>query len=259
MKLIALNPTKKRGRKKTAKKTAAKKTGKKKPAKKTAAKKKGATMAKKKTKTPAKRRPRKNPSVKRTVRRARRAVGVLGPIEDAAKDMLPMSAGMLGAKVVQRKFGNGHSELEEWDWKDYLMGGLGTLATQLGAKHILRVPAKTQKEIIKGGMFYLLTKAVLTELVPLSDTAKEWLGEDGRVYKPGDTYVQPQTGETFVLGESGDWAAQSNMRQMVGAVIDDEESEVLLGEGVTPVTALGEGVTPVTSLGALPAYPQGIF
>jgi len=249
LKLIALNPTKRKktgGRKAAAKKPAAKKTAKKKAAKKTA-KKKGVNMAKKKSAT--KRRARKNPSVKKTVRRARRAVGVLGPIEGAAKSMLPMLAGALSAKVVQRKFGGGPSELENWEWKDYLMGGLGTIGAGLLAKSALRMTQAQQQKILEGGLLYLAMKAVTTELVPKSATAMAWLGEDGNEYRPGDTYTS-QTGETFVLGESGDWQSQTNVpARLVGATIEDE-SEVLLGEGVGPVTALGEGVGPVTALGA---------
>ena len=253
MKLIALNPRKKTGgRKKTAaKKKPAKKQAAKKQAAKKPARKKGANMAKRKKATPKRRRARRNPSVKRTVRRARRAVGALGPIEGAAKSMLPMLAGALSAKVVQRKFGGGKSELENWEWKDYLMGGLGTIGAGILAKSALRMSVSQQQKILEGGFVFLAMKAITTELVPKSTTAMEWLGEDGEVWRPGDTYTSPATGETFVLGESGDWQSQTDVpARLVGATIEDEDNEVLLGEGVGPVTALGEGVGPVTALGA---------
>jgi len=276
MKLIALNPRKKAAKKRPAKKKAAKRKAAKKPAGRKPAKKKavkrtakakGANMAKRK-KTTRRRPARKNPSARRTVRRARRAVGMLGPVEGAAKSMLPMFAGMLSAKVVQRKFGGGKSELENWEWKDYLMGALGTAGASVLSKSVLKLSAAQQQKVLEGGMFFLLSKALLTELVPMSDTAKEWLGEDGRTWRAGDRYVNQGTGETFVLGENGEWYDQTNVRgigggydepRLVGAAIEDEDNEVMLGEGMTPVTALGEGMTPVTALGGLPAYPQGIF
>lgn len=192
------------------------------------------------------RRARRNPSTKTIVRRAR-SNSLFGPVEGAARNMGMMMLGAMAAKAIQRRAGNGKSEAENWEWKDYAWASAGVLGASVLAKSVLKRSTADQQRILEGGMLMILFKAVTQELVPMSETATKWLGDDDNYYSPGDEYVT-QTGETYVLGSNGSWSEQSNIPRLVGATIEDEP-EVLLGEGAGPVTSLGEGVTPVTNLG----------
>ena len=214
MKILALNPRPKSTRRRKTKKKATKKATPrrvtiKKPAKKNPAKKGQSTMATKrkrpkKRRGPAKRGPGR--SRRRAYTRNPSAAGILSgtSIPSAARSMLPMTAGALIAKVAQKRFGDKTSESGNWTWKDYVAGAIGTLAGSLAARHLLRSTAATQQKVLEGGLLILTFKLITQEIVPMSATAEEWLGNDGQTYSPGDVY-QTADGASYLLGADGMW------------------------------------------------------
>lgn len=208
MKILALNPRPKKRKAATKKKTTRKSATKKKPARKNPAK-KGKTMAKKKTKTKKRRGPAKRGkgrSRRRAYTRNPSAKGFLSgtSIPTAVRSMLPMTAGALLAKVSQKRFGDKTAEDGNWTWKDYVAGGLGALVGSLASRHLLKATAATQQKVLEGGLLILTFKLITQEVVPMSTTAMEWLGEDGNSYTVGDVY-RTEAGEQYKLGSNGQW------------------------------------------------------
>ena len=245
MKILALNPRPK-ARKTTKKRTTRKSATKKKPVRKNPAKKGSTTMAKKrkspkKRRGPAKRGPGR--SRRRAYTRNPTAGGILAgtSIPTAMRSMLPMTAGALLAKVSQKRFGDKTAEDGNWTWKDYVAGGLGALAASLGSRYLLRATAATQQKVLEGGLLILVFKLITQEIVPMSSTAMEWLGEDGETYRAGDLY-ETEAGETYVLGAGGEW---KYLPANTGAQF---EQGGFVGEN--------EPVSPPGRLGASPIVPR---
>jgi hypothetical protein len=236
-KILAFNP----------RKQAAKKSGKKKPARAPAKKGKDRKMAD--TKKPAKKPPakKKAPPAKRAMKKNPSARGILEGtvIPGAAKNLLPMVGGALLTKVAQKRFGDKTSETANWTWKDYLAGFVGAFGGSLLARFALGSSQRTQQKILEGGLLVLSFKLITQELVPLSDAAQEWLGEDedGEEWRPGDTY-RDADGNEWILGEDAEWYAYDPQK---GQWAPKDVSGV-----VQPPGRLGGVVQPPGRLGGIP-------
>lgn len=195
----------------------------------------------KKRRGPAKRGPGR--SRRRAYTRNPTAGGILAgtSIPNAMRSMLPMTAGALLAKVSQKRFGDKTAEDGNWTWKDYVAGGLGALAASLGSRYLLRATANTQQKVLEGGLLILTFKLITQEIVPMSTTAMEWLGEDGNTYRAGDLY-ETEAGEQYMLGAGGEW---QYLPANTGAQF---EQGGFVGES--------EPVSPPGRLGASPIVPR---
>jgi len=166
--------------------------------------------------------------------------GLVGPLPQAVKNLFPLFMGGLGAKLLQRRYGRGAEETAEWTWQDYAWAGGGALAASAAAKHIFHASVATQTKILEGGLFFIGWTILEKELIPRSDTATKFLGEDGSEYLPGDVY-DAGTGESFVLGRDGEWVPQN---RMMGDVVEPPgalgEDEILLGDTVEQPGPLGD-------------------
>lgn len=223
MKILALNPApaKRKARKKNAAKTA-KKGAEKMAKKRRGGAKRGAGRSTKRSYTVV-----ANPRPKRTRRRRRNPAifsGVLGPVPQALKNLFPLFVGGLGAKLLQRRYGRGSDAVSDWTWQDYAWAGGGVLAASAASKYLFHASQATQTKILEGGLFFIGWNLLEKEIVPKSETATKFLGEDGERYLPGDRW-DAGTGETFVLGANGEWIP---------------ENRRLLGDVVTPVGPMGE-------------------
>lgn len=164
-----------------------------------------------------------NPTRRARVRRyAKRAYGAakgfLGGLGlgEAAKFTGAAMIGIGAAFLVRKKFGKVGDQRENWEIKDYVMAILGSLGASILAKHAFRVRPETSGAILKGGLALVAIKILQDEIVPQSDTLRNWIGEAGEGswsgfgademygYNPGDLYLG-DGGETFVMGEDGQW------------------------------------------------------
>lgn len=170
-----------------------------------------------------------NPPKRTRARRAAAAVGrglgALG-IGAALRSMLPMVAGALAAKLGQKKFGSGKDEDAGggWEWKDYLIGGLGALAASMLSRHVMRSNPATAQKVLEGGLLILAFKLVTQEIVPMSDTAKGWLGDNAQAapgYEVGDL-AEGADGQTYVLGSDWRWRPVDAGNRLLGAADDDD-------------------------------------
>lgn len=169
--------------------------------------------AKKRTTTRRKTtRKRRNPTT------TRRSTGFLGPVEGAVKKTIPALGGAMAAKLIQRRWGGGSSETQNWDWKDYLFAALGTLGAALGSKFLFRSTKATQEQIMAGGLTLIGFKLITNEIAPMSATLETWLGEDGNMYNEGDRYMT-ESGESYVLGQNGEWLPEGIYPRMTGDVV----------------------------------------
>jgi hypothetical protein len=162
-------------------------------------------------------------------RRARRHAGGIAEktgISASLKKMLPMVAGAIACKLAQKKFGDGTEETGNWTLKDYLTGALGVVAVSWASKGLFKSNPKTAQHIMDGGMLILCYKLITNELVPMSDTAKQWLGQDDGTgandegswtqgFSVGDLY-EDDSGVTYVLGQDGYWRPADNDHRVMG-------------------------------------------
>jgi len=193
-------------------------------------------------------------------RRARRHASGLSEkmgLSASIKKILPMLAGAVACKIAQKKFGDGTEETGNWTWKDYLTGALGVVAVSWASKGIFKSNPKTSQYIMDGGLLILAYKLLTNELVPMSDTAKQWLGQDDGTqgmgasdegswtaggFDVGDLY-EDETGITYVLGADGYWRPAGNEHRQI------------------PDAAAGVGgylVSPSAQLGEDYPFPAGI-
>jgi len=185
-----------------------------------------------------------NPAPKKRRRRRRNPEmfrGVLGPVPAAFKNLFPLFMGGLGAKLLQRRYGKGSDAVSDWTWEDYAWAGGGTLLASAASKYLFHATPSTQQKIIEGGLFFIGWNLLEKELVPKSEIATKFLGEDGEEYLPGDRY-DAGTGETFVLGANGEWIPEN--RRILGDVVAPVgpmgEDEILMGDVTEQPGPLGE-------------------
>ena len=195
-------------------------------------------MARKKKRTTRRRTTRRKTTRRRRNPMPRALGGILGPVEPALKNAIAGLSGAMAAKLIQRRWGGGSSESDNWDWKDYLFAALGTLGAGIGSKYLFRASSATQAKVMAGGLILIGYKLITNELVPLSATAETWLGEDGNQYKSGDRFVSPN-GESYILGSNGEWLPEGVYPKMTEGT----------GDVIEPVSRLGDVIEKPSSLG----------
>jgi hypothetical protein len=239
---------------------AAKKTGTSKPRKRK--KSTGAAAAPKRRrssskKTSRKRRRRNPQSPKRAALNLLSAKSLTGMALDASKQF----GGHLACQFAAKKFADGGGANENWGWKNYLFGLLGTSVAAYGAEMIKR---GSGRDFMTGGLSYIMLKAFVGEAGPRFPWVQTYFGDpaeygygnglngplpgtyqgtDGNMYTPGDSYYG-EDGEVYLLGADGFWRPTS----------DDYRNPALLGlgDGIAPRGSLGDAVFPVGPLGADP-------
>ena len=174
---------------------------------------------------------------RRAGRAARRYAGLAATsigIGPAVKNMLPMLAGVLASKVLQKKFGDKTPESGNWTWKDYLVGALGGVGASFLSRALFKATPATAQKILEGSFLFIGAKILLEEVVPMSKTAEEWLGqndfapagylgdgdaytisEDAPAYEVGDLF-EGEDGSTYVLGADWRWRPADDSNRLLG-------------------------------------------
>lgn len=172
--------------------------------------------------------------------------------------------GIAAANLIRKKFGAVGDQRDNWEWRDYLMAGLGSLGASFVAKYLFRASPATSRNILMGGLVLIGYRLLQDEIVPQSDTLRNWIGEENPEgswngigaggaagYLPGDLYVGDD-GQTFVYGDDGNWRPADDSARLLPAAEG-------YGETLAPPSGLGELVEP-SRLGADPysdAYGRG--
>jgi len=166
-----------------------------------------------------------NPSKKKIRHYAGRAYGAakgffggLG-LGDAVKFTGAAALGILAGHLARKKFGGVSSTSEKWQGRDYVVFGLGGLAASALARYGFKTKPATSTHIMMGTLAVIAEKILQDQIVPQSDTLKNWIGEEGEgawngagfafgaggeQYQPGDLYLGDD-GRTLVMGEDGQW------------------------------------------------------
>ena len=227
--IVAMNPRK--GKKKTVKrrKTLKAKTG-------------GRTMAKKKTRKRRSTKRRRNPSRARTYARTTFA-GV--QFQNALKTAVPMLFGAVAAKFAAKRFADGGGEMEDWTWKNHLLGLVGALVAGIAASALLKTRGNIAQNIFTGGLVLILYKIWTLEIAPKNPTLSAWFGGDEDML-PGNEYGQLWQGDEvdYMTGADGFYRPVDESHRLPEAAG--------YGDVVTPATpTLGDVVVPATpALGA---------
>mgnify|MGYP000739870988 CR=1 FL=1 len=240
--IVALNPSKRRGKKKTKAKRkkrrnltpkqikyfgtkrqkAALKAKKKKPArKKTAARKTASTT--KETKPLEKKR--RKYSKKRTRRRNPNGGGggrnILGVnMFGAVKSGVPLLFGALCAKFAAKKFASGGGEMDNWTWKNYLLGLTGGLIAAFGTGAILRKRAAAQK-VFEGALLLVGYKLFTNDIATQNQTLESWFGADDDFDPYGDLSdgmgdIWQSGSSNYVRGVDGYWRPSDERHRLPG-------------------------------------------
>ncbi len=183
----------------------------------------------------------------RRVRRHATGLAAKSGLTASMHKLLPMVAGALAAKLAQKKFGDGTEETGNWTWKDYLTGALGVAAVSWASKGLFKGRPGTSQAIMDGGMLILAYKIITNEIVPMSETAQKWLGQDDGTgaqpddegswaaggFSVGDLY-EDDSGVTYVLGADGLWRTADNSHRQL------PDGTGLSGNLVRPSAQLGQ-------------------
>jgi len=148
---------------------------------------------------------------KKAYHKARGFLGGLG-LGEAARFMGGAMVGIGAAFLVRKKFGKVGDQRENWEIRDYVMAILGSLGASIVAKHAFKVRPEMSGAILKGGLALVAIKILQDEIVPQSETLRNWIGEGGEgswtgaeeLYGPGDLYLG-EGGDNYVMGEDGQW------------------------------------------------------
>jgi hypothetical protein len=214
--ILLLNPSKRRRRTKkratkksttrkraTKKRTTVRRRVTKNPAKSAAAKKGTTTMARKRKK-PVRRIRRKNPSRRRTIRRAG-SRGIRGLNFKSALKNIPLNTfGMFAAKWAAKRFGDAATETDPatWNYASYLKGAGGAAAAGF-LMNMIR--PGTGQRVLEGGMSLMLYKLVQNEMIAGSSFWSGQLGaEEEEGYSPGDVETD-SSGAPYILGDDRNW------------------------------------------------------
>jgi hypothetical protein len=200
-------------------------------------------------------REKKTEKVKRAVRRAGGMFASSG-VGGGFKSALPVLAGMIFAKFVQRRFGFGGSEADvaTWTWKDYLLAALAGVGGGVIAHRALGMSKDIGEKFMAGGLGFAGFKAAENYLIQKSPTATKFLGEDEtpQLEGMGDTNVVPLIGE--VISDAAGQGWQFNGTDFVPTMQLPETAGVDAGLGaLIQKTALG-GIGPKTQLGEVDSY-----
>jgi len=164
---------------------------------------------------------------------------ILGGINvgGALKDMLPLMCGALLAKFTAKKFAEGGAEGDNWTWKNYGWGLLGTTVAAVGTAALFRRSRIAQK-VFEGGLLLLAYKIFTNELAPKSQYLDSWFGADEDIYpdmngfggpeaekwdlNEGDIYQGDET--DYVYGADQAWRPVDEMhREVSGALIEQRD------------------------------------
>lgn len=208
------------------------------------------------------------------------AAGSIGLVP-ALKNMLPMLAGVVATKLIQKKFGDGTAENKSWTWKDYLVGALGGFGAAFISRGLFKGSPQTSQKILEGSFLFLGSKILLEEIVPMSKTAEEWLGQEddfapagllgtgqdeaymGQAYEVGDL-LEADDGQTYVLGQDWRWRPADDGNRLLGeddfAPAGQDEAymgqdEAYMGESLAPVARFGDAISVPGRLGGFGAVP----
>jgi len=257
--ILLINPTQSRGgkrkeRKQMAAKSQPKKTQKKRKKRSTTTT--TTTTHRKTTRSnPKKKRRRRNPqSPKRAAVNLFNARSLMGIFCDS----LQQFGGFLACQFSAKKFASAGGFLEDWSWKNYLAGFVGTAIASYGADIIKR---GSGRQFMTGGINHLYKMALINELAPKipwiatyfgdnanSSSSPYFLGTDGKYYTAGDRYFADD-GEVYVAGADGMWRPTS----------DDYRNPDMMGDSLVPQGRLGDSLVPQGRLGDAYAPYRGYF
>lgn len=214
---------------------------------------------------------RRNPSPPARRRsRVRGAVGSVGgalgglQFGQAAIDAAKNAAGMLAGSFFAKRFSTGGGLRDSWQWQNYAMALIGGFASGIVAEMVKR---GSGKQFLQGAIALCAYRAVSDTIAArvgfvganfgAADAAalpaaysqfqpRAFLGSDGQTYAPGDIYPALD-GETYVMGQDGNWRATGDDYRDVGETVRAPSS---LGESMRAPSSLGETVRVPSSLGS---------
>lgn len=167
-----------------------------------------------------------------------------------ACDSAQQFGGKLACQFAAKRFTPGGGYGEDWNWKNYLIGLIGTAVASYGAEMIKR---GSGRQFMTGGVSHLMMTAFVKELGPrwpwvgnyfaqadmVTDSLPTYMGTDGIMYTAGDTY-QGEDGESYMLGYDGLWRAQQQGEMMGDALVPQGS----LGDALVPQGSLGDAYAP---------------
>jgi len=175
-----------------------------------------------------------NPSGGRVKRYAKRAYagakgffGGLG-MGGALKFMGGAAVGIAAAMLCRKKFGKMDQSWKNWEIRDYVMAALGGFGVAAIARYGFKVKPETSGAMIKGALAVIMFRILQDEIIPQSPTLQNWIGAEGEGswsgygademygYNPGDLYLGE--GETYVMGEDGQWRGIDEEARAMGAL-----------------------------------------
>lgn len=139
---------------------------------------------------------------------------------DALRSTIPLLLGALAAKFTAKKFSDGGAEADNWTWKNYAFGLLGTLIAAFATQAIFKARTGTATKVMEGGLILVAYKLFTNEIAPQNTTLQTWFGENEAMpefegyanygaemgpqdFRPGDIWQGDLS--DYVMGEDGYW------------------------------------------------------
>ncbi len=181
------------------------------------------------------------PKKKRKIRRVARGIGqnIMGiNVGGAFLNSIPITGGMLAAKLAAKQFADGGAEGDNWTWQNYGMGLLGGFVAAAATQAVFRAPKATGQKVMEGAISLMMYKGFVNEIAPMNDQLDAWFSgdEDEDVLDPG------------YLGQDEGWAE-------VGDVWQGEDVDYIQGADAhwrpideshrLPATTMGDALVPV--------------
>lgn len=137
----------------------------------------------------------------------------------AVKGLFPMFCGALVCKFAAKKFAEGGSESENWTWKNYGWGLLGTTIAAVGTSAVFRSRGKVAQKVFEGGLLLLAYKIFTNELAPKSQYLESWFGADEDIYPdmsadPGAGDIYQGADDDYVYSADGSYRPVSEMDRL---------------------------------------------
>jgi len=172
----------------------------------------------------------------------------------ALRNTVPLLLGALAAKFTAKKFTDGGKESDNWTWKNYAFGVLGTLVAAFATQALFKAKTGTATKVMEGGLLLVAYKIFTNEIAPMNDTMEEWFSGDEAMpemevdgygdwgeelgpddFTPGDIWQGDDT--DYVMGSDGYWRPLDEGHRAVQG----------LGSFVEPATpGMGSFVEPAT-------------
>ena len=162
---------------------------------------------------------------KRAYAGAKGFLGGLG-LGGAFKFMGGAAVGIAAAMLCRKKFGKVDQSWKNWEIRDYVMAALGGFGVAAIARYGFKVKPETSGAMIKGALAVIMFRILQDEIIPQSPTLQNWIGAEGEGswsgaeemygYNPGDLYLGE--GETYVMGEDGQWRGIDEEARAMGAL-----------------------------------------